>query len=180
MPRDDRPHDDRHHHDRGPRDDYGQADDSDRYGYDPQTRSGRPGPYGSEWAYDPERGRPIGREIDRSAPSRAEDRDRPSRSWMSRAGDMFAGGGEARAYDDRYGQNSEPVGRAPARRRGPSDRVLFAVISERLETQRRLDLSDVQLHVLNSEVTLEGTVRHKGDRRLIEDIADIDGVHHVR
>ena len=58
--------------------------------------------------------------------------------------------------------------------------LLFAVISERLETQRRLDLSDVQLHVLNSEVTLEGTVRHKGDRRLIEDIADIDGVHHVQ
>jgi len=32
----------------------------------------------------------------------------------------------------------------------------------------------------NGEVTLNGTVRRKPDRRRIEDIADIDGVRHVQ
>ncbi|MDB5467873.1 MAG: hypothetical protein JWQ46_2635, partial [Phenylobacterium sp.] len=34
--------------------------------------------------------------------------------------------------------------------------------------------------VENAEVTLNGTVRRKEDKRRIEDIADIDGVRHVQ
>ncbi|RAK68629.1 BON domain-containing protein [Phenylobacterium kunshanense] len=66
------------------------------------------------------------------------------------------------------------------RHRGPSDRVLWAVIMERLEDERRLDLSDVEVDVRHGEVFLDGTVRHKADKRRIEDIADIEGVRNVQ
>lgn len=84
------------------------------------------------------------------------------RSWLDRAAEVFA-----------------PQTR-PVRRRGPSDRVLWTVIVERLEAQRRLDLSDVDLIVEDAEVTLNGTVRRKADKRRIEDVADIEGVRHVQ
>jgi osmotically-inducible protein OsmY len=51
---------------------------------------------------------------------------------------------------------------------------------ERLDDQRRLDLSDVKVEVHEGEVTLFGTVRHKGDKRRIEDVADIEGVRNVQ
>jgi osmotically-inducible protein OsmY len=58
--------------------------------------------------------------------------------------------------------------------------VLWAVIVERLEDERRLDLRDVEVLVENGEVTLNGTVRRRDDKRRIEDIAEIDGVRHVQ
>ena len=51
---------------------------------------------------------------------------------------------------------------------------------ERLDHERRLDLRGVEVDVRDGEVTLSGTVRHKGDKRRIEDIADIDGVRNVQ
>lgn len=111
------------------RDDYGQADYSNLYGYDPVNRTGY----------------------------RAYDDGRP---------DRFDERGPV--YDDR------------SRRDGPSDRVLWAVIMERLDDERRLDISGVDVDVRDGEVTLNGTVRHKGDKRRIEDIADIDGIRHVQ
>jgi hypothetical protein len=164
------------------RDDFGQADYSRDYGYDPDSRTGyrasermedRGDDYGQadysrDWAYDRDRG-----PYRRSEAAREDDRDRDRderrredrepRSWMDRAGDFLTG-------DDRR------VGR----RRGPSDRVLWAVIVERLEDQRGLDLRDVEVLVDGAEVTLNGTVRRKEDKRRIEDIADIDGVRHVQ
>jgi len=119
------------------RDDFGQADYSNTYGYDPHTRSGYP-------AYDD--GRP--------APVRDDGRDRAPADW-----------------DD---------GRHRARRDGPSDRVMWAVIMERLHDERRLDLREVEVEVHDGEVTLNGFVRHKADKRRIEDIADIEGVHNVQ
>jgi hypothetical protein len=90
---------------------------------------------------------------------------------------------EPRAYEDRREvvrrARDEEVARR-GRRDGPSDRVLWAVIMERLEDERRLDLSDVEVDVHDAEVTLNGTVRHKADKRRIEDIADIDGVRNVQ
>lgn len=68
----------------------------------------------------------------------------------------------------------------PARRNGPSDRVLWAIVAERLDHERRLDLRDVEVIVLDAEVTLNGTVRHKGDKRRIEDVADIEGVRNIQ
>lgn len=51
---------------------------------------------------------------------------------------------------------------------------------ERLEDERRLDLSDVEVEVRAGEAFLDGTVRHKADKRRIEDIADIEGVRNVQ
>jgi hypothetical protein len=167
------------------RDDFGQADYSGDYGYDPRRRTGYraedalppredygQADYSEDYAYDPERRAAYRRdgETDRDYARRMDEGDyrrgpEPRRSWVDRAGSFFAG---------------ERVERAPPRRRGPSDRVLWAVIVERLKDERRLDLSDVDVIVEDAEVTLNGTVRRKEDKRRIEDIADIDGVRHVQ
>ncbi|MBW8815933.1 MAG: BON domain-containing protein [Caulobacterales bacterium] len=118
--------------------DYGQADYSTLYGYDPRTRTGYP-------LFDDGRSPGYG-------PGPAE---RPGQ-WD-------------------YGPE-----RRRARRDGPSDRVLWAVIMERLDHERRLDTRNVDVDVRDGEVTLNGTVRHKADKRRIEDIADIEGVRNVQ
>jgi BON domain len=171
------------------REDYGQVDRPDDYGYDPSRRAGyraeddmRPrsddygqADYSNDYAYDPARGgayrrysaddRDYGRRTDEGDDRRAGQ----PRSWMDRAGEFFAGS-----------RGPEADARPRARRRGPSDRVLWAVIVERLEDERGLDLRDVEVIVEDAEVTLSGRVRHKADRRRIEDVADIDGVRHVQ
>ncbi len=171
------------------REDYGQVDYSDDYGYDPRRRAGyraeediRPGvddygqaDYSNDYAYDRERGGAYRRYSaeDRDYGPRADERDYRAagqpRSWMERAGDFFTGP-----------RTPGADGRPRARRRGPSDRVLWAVIVERLEDERGLDLRGVEVIVEDAEVTLNGKVRHKADRRRIEDVADIDGVRHVQ
>jgi len=161
----------------GPREDFGQADFSTDYGYDAERRAARHLPheterraddfgqadYSNSYAYDADRG--AYRRYSADDPGHpGEVRDGgPGRSWRDRTGG-FLGGRE------------EP----PRRRRGPSDRVLWAVIVERLEAERGLDLRDLEVLVENREVTLNGTVRRKADKRRIEDIADLDEVRHVQ
>ena len=161
------------------RDDFGQADYSTDYAYDARSRSGyradedlqaRDEGYGradytADWAYDPERRRPYRRD-ERDYDGRYGE-PRESRSWMDRTADFFVG-------------RRDEADRRERRRRGPSDRVLWAVIMERLEDQRGLDLRDVDVIVEDAEVILNGTVRRKDDKRRIEDIADIDGVRNVQ
>lgn len=125
------------------REDYGQADYSNLYGYDARTRSGY----------------------------RAYDDGRPHDGDPRRADEPRGYRDERAAYERDH---------RAARRDGPSDRVLWAVIMERLEDERRLDLRDVKVEVHDREVTLFGTVRHKGDKRRIEDVADIEGVRNVQ
>jgi hypothetical protein len=172
------------------RDDFGQADYSSDYAYDPRRRAGYraeddlppredygQADYSQDYAYDPERRAAFRRdgETEQDYARRMNEGDyrrdgvrrEGPRSWMDRAGSFLAG--DRAVHDDR----------AP-RRRGPSDRVLWAVIVERLKDERRLDLSDVDVAVVDAEVTLNGTVRRKEDKRRIEDIADIDGVRHVQ
>jgi hypothetical protein len=132
---------------------YGQADYSTDWGYDPDE-----GAYRRFSPDDPE----YGRRMDAGDYRPTEP---PPRSWRDRAGAFFS--------------PESPRERVP-RRRGPSDRVLWAVIVERLEDERRLDLRDVEVIVEDCEVTLNGTVRRKEDKRRIEDVADIDGIRHVQ
>jgi hypothetical protein len=158
------------------RDDYGLVDYSQDYGYDGRRRAGyrideerraREEDYGqadysADYAYDPE---------SRSAYRRysADDRE-----YVRRMNDGDGRRAEQpRSWTDRADTRAR-------RRRGPSDRVLWAVITERLEDARGLDLRDVDVVVEDAEVTLNGTVRHKADKRRIEDIADIDGIRHVQ
>jgi hypothetical protein len=188
---------------RASREDFGQADFSSDYAYDSEHRAGyraadevgRRGDdygqadYSSDYAYDAERGRAYRRfsdedrdygdpddperrmgrgRYDRGEPRRDDYEQRRlgerGRSWMDRAGAAITGrdAGETR------------------RRRGPSDRVMWAVIVERLEDQRGLDLRDVEVVVEDAEVTLNGTVRRKEDKRRIEDVADIQGIRNVQ
>ena len=171
------------------REDFGQADYSEDYGYDPRTRAGYRADenlpprakdvgradYSGDYAYDPD-GRRAYRPYSPGDPADA------------RRADDGEGGrvGQPRSWMDRAGEFLSPPPRGPSvearaqRRRGPSDRVLWAVIVERLEDERGLDLRDVEVIVEDAEVTLNGRVRHKVDRRRIEDIADIDGVRHVQ
>jgi hypothetical protein len=171
------------------RDDYGQADYSRDYAYDARRRSGyraeediRPrtddfgqADYSEDYAFDPERGEAYRRSspADRDYARRMDEGDYrpgdPPRTWRDRA----------EAFFSPHGRSPEADVRA-RRRRGPSDRVLWAVIVERLEDERGLDLRDVEVLVENAEVTLNGRVRHKSDKRRIEDVADIDGVRHVQ
>jgi hypothetical protein len=170
------------------RDDFGQADYSESYAYDPHRRAGyraeedeRPdfddygqADYSRDYAYDPDERRAFRRysEDDRDYGRRMDEGDyrREPRSWMERAEAFFGGHPRRERVDTR----------PPRRRRGPSDRVLWAVITERLDDERGLDLRDVDVIVEDAEVTLNGTVRHKADKRRIEDVADIDGVRHVQ
>lgn len=143
----------RHRADPRDRVDYGQAD------------------YSNDWAYDPDEG-----------PYRRFSPDDPEYGRRMDAGDYRPTEGPPRSWKDRAGAFFSP---APGRervpeRRGPSDRVLWAVIVERLEDERRLDLRDVEVIVEDREVTLNGTVRRKEDKRRIEDVADIDGIRHVQ
>ncbi|HEY8002686.1 MAG TPA: BON domain-containing protein [Phenylobacterium sp.] len=170
------------------REDFGQADYSEDYGYDPRSRSGYraeedvrgrddygQADYSSDYVYDRDGRRAYRRHSvdDRDYARRMDEGEyRPAgqpRSWLDRAGDFLASGHRA---------DGEP--RTSRRRRGPSDRVLWAVITERLEDERGLDLRGVDVIVEDAEVTLNGTVRRKVDKRRIEDVADIDGVRHVQ
>lgn len=145
------------------REDLGQADYSHDYGYDPQTRAGYRTQDDLRGAVDDYGQADYSRDyaydpVRREAYRGAQDVPPLPRSWRD-----------------------EPASTArPHRRRGPSDRVLWAVIMERLDDERRLDLRDVEVIVEDAEVTLNGTVRHKGDKRRIEDVADIEGIRHVQ
>lgn len=161
-------------------DDFGQADFSDRYGYDRDGRRGYRIPqagrdvydfgqadYSDAYAYDEARRRAYRRQGDDPAYDRYEtDRAHEPRSFMERAGDFFSG----HRSDDTYEH----------RPRRPSDRTLWEVIMQRLSRERDLDLRDVDVRVEDREVTLNGRVRNRADKRRVEDIADIDGVRHVQ
>jgi hypothetical protein len=147
-----------------PRDDFGQADYSDDYAYDPRRGHGY-----RRFAGD-DRSAPDPR-LDDSIRSRVE-----PRGWTDAHRSADARPVEARSGEF-LGARDDPQSR---RRRGPSDRVLWTVIAERLEAERGLDLRDLEVIVDDAEVTLNGTVRRKEDKRRIEDIADIDGVRHVQ
>jgi hypothetical protein len=178
--------------------DFGQADYSRDYGYDPERRAGyraadddvRDDDYGqadysTDYAFDAERGRAYRRFSD-------EDPARPGPTHADRAygrrmdeGDYRRGphvGERGRSWADRAGAffSGRDEGAGVRRRHGPSDRVLWAIIVERLEDARNLDLRDVEVLVEDAEVTLNGTVRRKEDKRRIEDIADLDEVRHVQ
>jgi hypothetical protein len=178
-----------------PREDFGQADYSQDYAYDPRSRRGYradeamrdredygQADYTTDWAYDPERGRPYRRF---AGEDRTFEPRRGERSWMDKAGDFLAGRPrhpDERGYDERRYEAEREYGeeRRHRRRGGPSDRVLWAVIMERLERDRRIDLRDVRVSVHDGEVVLDGSVRTREGKRRIEDLADVDGVRNIQ
>ena len=90
---------------------------------------------------------------------------------------------EYRAYDRGYATNYP--GAAQRRGIGPkgyrrSDERIKEDINDRLSDRPGLDASDVEVTVVNCEVTLAGTVNARRDKRLAEDIAEnVLGVQNV-
>ena len=89
---------------------------------------------------------------------------------------------EYRAYDRGYGAYSDV---RQHRGRGPrgyrrSDERIREDINDRLSDRGDLDATDIEVMVVNAEVTLSGTVNSRRDKRLAEDIAeDVSGVQNV-
>lgn len=179
-----------------PEEDFGQADYNTDYAYDeryrtgyrvPDEERGYRGDYYDErprerhrrderlaeadYHYIGERERgPRRRRYDEEPRYRDDDRyarrEAEHRSWMDQARDgvaSFFGADEDRRDDRRYRQA----------------RVLWAVIDGRLDHERGLDASDIEVIVDGSEVTLNGTVRSRDDKRRAEDLAEVRGVTDV-
>lgn len=163
------------------REDYGQADYSEDYGYDPRSRTG----YRRAERYEDDR--------DFGQADYSQDYGYDPRSRTGYRRDEFDARREAEArreYDDgvRRGDRDEPrswrdtFARRPprARRRGTSDHVIWAVVSERLAHERGLDDRDIEVLVRDGEVTLNGTVRSRDDKRRAEDLAELHDVRNVQ
>lgn len=161
------------------RDDYGQSDydredwerraryRADDEDYADQEDYGQ-ADYGEDYVYDPDRRRGVRRD---KLEAQGYDPDRPE-EWR----------GERRTWDrpTAYGRDLSPRETRPRGRRQPSDRVIWAVVTERIDRDRRLDSSDIEVLVLEGEVTLNGTVRDRDEKRLAEDLAESADVRHVQ
>jgi hypothetical protein len=148
-----------------PLEDYGQADFSRDYAYDPESRTGyRVDPKEeARRRYEAESLDPVDRP---TADPRYDDRyEGPprveERSWAERSGlaGMFGGGRTDRRSNDR---------------------VLWVVATEALHKARGIDDRDIHVHVEDAIVTLEGTVRSREEKRRAEDLVDQRGVRDVR
>lgn len=140
--------------------DFGQADYSKDYGYDPERRTGyrrtdpaRPdhgqADYDRDYVYDPKT-----RTARRRAPGEAD-----ARSWEPEATDYRGVG--PRAYQSR-------------------DRRLWVEVNERLTLDRDLDASGIEVTVRDAEVILDGVVVDRAAKHRAEDLADLPGARHVQ
>jgi hypothetical protein len=138
---------------------------------------------GGTGAYDYERGYGDAGRSERTR--RFEEAGRGAGDFLHRTGrrvaDWFAGGGEARAYDDRYDRD-----RGGRRGMGPqgykrSDDRISEDAHERLTDDSWLDASTISVSVSGGEVTLAGTVESRESKHRAERIVeDISGVSHVQ
>lgn len=100
------------------------------------------------------------------------------RGFLERAGDEVASwfGDE----DATRRRRMDHRGRGPANYTRSDERVLEDVC-DALTEDWDLDASDIQVSVQNGEVTLDGTVGSRSDKRLAEDCTDdVSGVGHVQ
>jgi hypothetical protein len=159
-----------------PADDYGQADYSADYAYDPVHRTGYRAAdqyddrrdfgqvdYSDDYTYDPEARRGYRRH------------DSPHDGYGS-----VERGPSNRAQDWREEQRSWDHGHRRRVRHGASDPVIWTVVTQRLDNERGLDASHIEVSVENAEVTLNGFVRDRQDKRRAEDLAELHDVRHVQ
>jgi hypothetical protein len=149
-----------------PRDrrDFGQADYSDSYGYDPDNRSGYhlerephtddmgQADFSRDYSYDP-----ASRQGYRRDPNEEPGRRDETRSWNP-------------------DQEQRPIDTRAARKRGASDRLIWATVCERLDRDRRLDASDIEVTVEDGVVILRGTTQTRDGKRRAEHLAETEGV----
>jgi len=117
--------------------------------------------------------------------------DRPreeSRNFLERTRDELASlFGVGRREDERTaGYRAEPRMEGEYRGRGPrgyrrSDERIREDVNDRLTEDPWLDASDIDVRVQGGEVTLDGRVRTRGDKRRAEDLVEqVLGVGHVQ
>lgn len=97
-------------------------------------------------------------------------------SWQERSG---AGFGYGRFTSGRERGTQSYAGRGPKGYRRSDDRIREDV-NDRLTWNAELDASDIEVRVIEGEVTLTGVVEDRGAKRLAEDLAeDVFGVEDV-
>jgi osmotically-inducible protein OsmY len=153
-----------------------------RYGSGQQRYGGGSTDYGSQYNYQGgrsgerygERGRDY--EYDRGDYGPQEER-----GWWDRAADTVAswfGDEEAERRRRMDEQQRRYPGRGPKGYRRSDDRIKEDV-NDRL-SEGYLDASEIEVSVMNAEVTLTGTVNSRSDKRRAEDIAEsVAGVTNV-
>lgn len=136
--------------------DFGQADYSQDYGYDAESRTG--------YRVDPRTG--LREDYDRADGDRDYARDPALR-------------GDYRRDETRHEPRTFEGGSRRDRRRASHDRVIWAVICERLDRARGLDVSNIDVRVENGVVFLEGVARNRKEKRRAEELAETEGVADV-
>jgi osmotically-inducible protein OsmY len=100
------------------------------------------------------------------------------RSWWNRAGDeVLSWFGDD--YAERRRRKDDHRGKGPKNYRRSDDRIREDIM-DRLTDQWDVDASDIEVSVINSEVTLTGYVNERFQKRRAEEVAEsVLGVMHV-
>ena len=108
---------------------------------------------------------------------RGNDGDRP---WLERAGDeVLSWMGDDYAQRRRRHDDESHRGKGPKNFKRSDDRIK-ELINDRLTDDWQVDASDIEVSVLNVEVTLTGYVNERAQKRKAEDLAEsVLGVTHV-
>ncbi|HEY0743457.1 MAG TPA: BON domain-containing protein, partial [Chryseosolibacter sp.] len=106
-----------------------------------------------------------------------DDRDR---SWLNRAGDeVLSWLGDDYATRRRRHDAESHRGKGPKNFKRTDDRIR-ELINDKLTDDWQVDASDIEVAVLNGEVTLSGFVVDRNQKRKAEDLAEsVAGVTHV-
>lgn len=132
-------------------------------------------------------GSAYGRDQDRYGPSsfgRGSREDDDDRGFLDRAGDevrsWFGDEDAERRRDRDMREAGQHRGRGPKGYQRSDARILDDV-NDRLTDDPHLDASEVEVSVTNREVTLNGTVNSRFEKRHAEDLAEsVSGVTHVQ
>ncbi len=125
-------------------------------------------------------GRGYGRDDYRGSIPGDQDRD-----FLDKAGDQVSSwfgdrDAERRRQQDRLRSEGEHRGRGPSGYRRSDERIREDV-NDRLSDDSWIDASHIEVQVSNGEVTLNGTVHDRRDKRHAEDLAErVSGVSHVQ
>ena len=130
-------------------------------------------------------GRSQGRDQDRFGSSSfgRGSREDDERGFFERAGDevrSWFGDDANRRRDPDAGQREHHRGRGPKGYQRSDERILEDV-NDRLTDDPHIDASEIDVSVSNREVTLNGTVNSRFEKRHAEDLAEsVSGVGHVQ
>lgn len=167
----------RHRYGNDPRQEDVADDRPDRYGF-PASGPYMPPPYPEAWYAPFGPFHPFWSRRYRQTPGDPRGRDLHERDLFDRAADEVASwfgddAAEARRDVDHRGRGPKGYVRSDAR--------IEEDVHDRLTDDPALDASDIEVAVKDREVTLDGTVESRRDKRRAEDCVDsVSGVVHVQ